>query len=126
MTSSNPLTFKTFQLNDTIVATQIKANPVAQTRQPIHLITLIDTSTSMSHDDKLKNVITSLTSLLEHMTVNDYLSVITYDTSVTTYFKQKKMDTEGKIETKHILSTLLPNGMTNMSGGSLYFVLFLV
>jgi hypothetical protein len=119
MASSNPLTFKAFQLNDTIVATQIKANPVVQTRQPIHLITLIDTSTSMSHDDKLKNVVTSLTSLLEHMTVNDYLSVITYDTSVKTYFKQKKMDTEGKTETRHILSTLEPNGMTNMSGGIL-------
>lgn len=119
MASTNPLTYKAFQLNETIVATQIKANTSAQERQPIHLITLIDTSTSMSHDDKLKNVVTSLTCLLEHMTSTDYLSVITYDTDVKTYFKQKKMDLEGKTETSHILSTLIPNGMTNMSGGIL-------
>lgn len=119
MAASNPISYKAFQVSETLVATQIKAQVVEQQRQPVHLIALIDTSGSMELDDKLKNVNTSLTILLEHMTVNDYLSLITFDTAAHMHFSQKKMTSDGKTEVVHIIESLEPNGSTNMSAAIL-------
>ncbi len=122
MAAANPLTFKAFALNETIYATQINAavaqDPGTQ-RQPVHLITLLDTSGSMNQDDKLANVISSLKALLEHMTSSDYLTLVTYSSSSTKHFSQKLMTNEGKTEVNHILSTLKSGGMTNISSAIL-------
>ena len=119
MAAANPISYKAFQISESLVATQIKAQAVEQQRQPVHLIALIDTSGSMEIDDKLQNVNTSLTFLLDHMTSNDYLSLITFDTDAHTHFSQKKMTVDGKTEVEHIMASLNPDGSTNMSSAIL-------
>jgi Mg-chelatase subunit ChlD len=119
MAAANPIIYKAFQISETLVATQIKAQAVEQQRQPVHLIALIDTSGSMESDNKLKNVNTSLTFLLEHMTANDYLSLITFSTDAHMHFSQKKMTADGKTEVEHIMGSLKSDGSTNMSAAIL-------
>jgi hypothetical protein len=124
MAAANPLTFKTFVFNDSMYATQIKASAEASTdpsnpRQPVHLITLLDTSGSMNEEDKLTNVISSLKAMLEHMTSSDYLTLITYNTTSKLRLNQKLMTPEGKEETVYVLNQLHSGGMTNMSSAIL-------
>lgn len=125
MAAANPLTFKAFGFNDTMYATQIKAHTSevstdpSNPRQPVHLITLLDTSGSMNEEDKLINVISSLKAMLEHMTSSDYLTLITYSTTSKLRLNQKLMTPEGKEETVYVLNQLHSGGMTNMSSAIL-------
>lgn len=127
MSSLNPLTFKAFALNTTTYATQIKASnslteassDPSNPRQPVHLITLLDTSGSMSEEDKLVNVVSSLKAMLEHMTSSDYLTLITYNSTSKLHFSQKLMTPEGKEETVYVLNQLQSGGMTNISSAIL-------
>ncbi len=126
MAAANPLTFKAFAFNGTMYATQIKAGTSTEAsadpsnpRQPIHLITLLDTSGSMNEEDKLMNVISSLKAMLEHMTSSDYLTLITYSSTSKLRLNQKLMTPEGKAETVYVLNQLHSGGMTNMSSAIL-------
>lgn len=113
MTSPSTI-YKVFQLQESVYATQIKGY-ATEIKQPIHLCVLIDTSGSMEENNKLNNVITSLTFLLDHMTSNDYLSVITFNTNAKVKVLNKKLTEEGKTEIKTIIASLVAGGGTNMS-----------
>jgi uncharacterized protein YegL len=106
--------YKVFQIKESIYATYIKGY-ATEIKQPIHLCVLIDTSGSMEENNKLNNVITSLTFLLDHMSSNDYLSVITFDITAKLKVINKKLTEEGKVEIKTIIASLVAGGGTNMS-----------
>ena len=55
--------------------------PESESRVPIHLCCLIDTSGSMEDDDKLENVKRSLHYLLNFLGEKDHISVITFSTT---------------------------------------------
>lgn len=89
--------------------------PPSEERTPIHLVCIIDTSSSMENDNKLINVKYSLQFLLNLLTPNDYLSIITFSEKAKTIISQSLVTS---IEKYHILtriSFITHETVTNLS-----------
>jgi Mg-chelatase subunit ChlD len=112
---------KTFKVEGShLYATNIKAPTAAPThRQPVHLIALLDTSGSMEIENRLDNVIKSLSFLLDHMTATDFISIITFSGGATIEVRKNSLTQENKEVIRQKLSTLKPDGSTNMSAAIL-------
>ncbi len=89
--------------------------PPSEERTPIHLVCIIDTSSSMETDNKLINVKHSLQFLLNLLTPLDYLSIITFSDKAKTIISQSLVTS---VEKHHILtriSFITHETVTNLS-----------
>jgi len=95
---------------------QIKA-PESETRTPVHLCCVIDTSASMMSENKLKNVKQSLCFLLDFLGPQDSISVITFSESARTILSQTFVSFTEKQNIRTRISFIQVESNTNISAG---------
>ena len=86
-------------------------------RSPVHFLAILDLSGSMAVNDKLDDVIRSLCFMLDLMTPEDRISLITFSSEVQVRFKQIALTSENKEAVRFALNRLIANGGTNLSSG---------
>lgn len=89
------------------------------TRQPVHLILLVDTSGSMDTDNKLISVKRSIKVIMDFLSTDDRVSLITFDDHATTILRCVPPTAEERDAIKYRVDGLQTNGSTNMSAGLL-------
>jgi Mg-chelatase subunit ChlD len=91
--------------------------PITEHRTPIHLVCIIDTSASMQENNKLVNVKHSLQFLLNFLTPQDRISIITFSDKVKTILRQEftTLDEKSHIQTR--ISFITHESTTNLSSG---------
>jgi hypothetical protein len=95
---------------------QLKA-PESNSRTPIHLCCIIDTSGSMNFDKKLENIKHSLYFLLDFLTSQDYLSIITFSDKASIILNQITTDYNERENIRARISIIKPDSNTNLSAG---------
>lgn len=88
-------------------------------RQPVHLILLVDTSGSMEEKNKLGSVQRSLTLLLQLLSPEDRISLVTFSDDSKTVLRQSIPTPEERQAIQYRIQKLIPEGSTNMSAGLL-------
>lgn len=89
------------------------------TRQPVHMILLVDTSGSMEMEDKLPSVKKSIQLLLELLSPDDRLSLVTFSDDSKTFLNRAIPTAEERQAILYRVSNLKADGSTNMSAGLL-------
>jgi Mg-chelatase subunit ChlD len=106
----------TLQKHNEWACLQLKA-PDSDTRTPIHLCCVIDTSASMSTDFKLENVKRSLQFLLDFLTPQDMISIITFSQAAQTILTPTLVTSLEKDNIRTRISLINVESNTNISGG---------
>jgi Mg-chelatase subunit ChlD len=88
-------------------------------RQPVHLILAVDTSGSMEMENKLSSVKRSIQLLLELLSPDDRLSLVTFADSSKTFLNRVIPTPEERQAIQYRVHNLNPDGSTNMSAGLL-------
>jgi Mg-chelatase subunit ChlD len=88
-------------------------------RQPIHMILLVDTSGSMGMEQKLDSVKKSIQFLLELLSPDDRLSLVTFADSSKTFLNRAIPTPEERQAIVYRVHSLKDDGSTNMSAGLL-------
>lgn len=87
-------------------------------RSPIAIMLAIDTSSSMSFD-KIGYAKKSALKLVDHLTDDDQVGIVSFNTGVSLVYPISKMNKENKNAIKSRISDLYTDGITNFSGGML-------
>jgi hypothetical protein len=95
---------------------QVKA-PESETRTPVHLCCVIDTSASMESCNKLENVKRSLQFLLDFLGPQDSISVITFSETARTILTQTAVSAAEKDNIRTRISIIRIESNTNLSAG---------
>lgn len=82
-----------------------------------HFILLVDISESMLQDSKLENVKKCASLILQFLTPEDHLSVITFGDNVQVVLKRAAVDASAKEGIQATISALRTDGCTNLSAG---------
>jgi Mg-chelatase subunit ChlD len=88
-------------------------------RQPVHMMLAVDTSGSMEMENKLASVRRSITLLLELLSPEDRLSLVTFADDSKTFLNRVVPTPEERIATLYRVGALQAEGSTNMSAGLL-------
>lgn len=89
------------------------------TRQPVHMMLLVDTSGSMEMEDKLSSVKRSIQLLLDLLSPDDRLSLVTFADDSKTFVNRASPSSEEREAILYRVNTLRADGSTNMSAGLL-------
>lgn len=89
------------------------------TRQPVHMILLVDTSGSMESEDKLSSVKRSIQLMLSLLIPDDRLSLVTFSDDSRTFLNRCVATPEEQQAMLYRVNTLVADGSTNMSAGLL-------
>lgn len=89
------------------------------TRQPVHMMLLVDTSGSMDMEQKLPSVKKSIQLLLELLSPDDRLSLVTFADDSKTFLNRVTPTTEEREAILYRIHNLRADGSTNMSAGLL-------
>lgn len=89
--------------------------PESESRVPIHLCCVIDTSGSMEDDDKLENVKRSLHYLLNYLGEKDRISVITFSSTAMTILNKMCCNLTEKENLRAQIATIHLEFSTNLS-----------
>ncbi len=89
------------------------------TRQPVHMMMLVDTSGSMDDLNKLESVKKSLQVMLVLLSDQDRLSLVTFDDTSKIHLNRTTPTATDREATSYRISSLHTNGSTNMSAGLL-------
>lgn len=87
-------------------------------RKPVHIVGVIDISTSMS-DGKLALVKASLSFILDQLSSQDTLGLVQFGNTATKVLSLTKMTNDGKLYAKTKIDRMRPRGSTNLSAGLL-------
>lgn len=85
-------------------------------RKPNNIVFLIDTSGSMSFDDRLPLIQQSLVMMLDSLSDDDIVSVVTYAADAGVRLEGARVKTD-KITVAHVIEDLMASGSTNGEGG---------
>lgn len=88
-------------------------------RQPVHLTLVVDTSGSMELEDKLSSVKKSIQLLLTLLSPDDRLSLVTFADSSKTFLNRVTPTPEEREAILYRINNLNADGSTNMSAGLL-------
>jgi Mg-chelatase subunit ChlD len=88
-------------------------------RQPVHMTLLVDTSGSMESEDKLFSVKRSIQLLLDLLSPEDRLSLVTFSDDSKTFLSRAIPTPEQRQAILYRINKLSPEGSTNMSAGLL-------
>lgn len=91
--------------------------PDSELRTPVHLCCVIDTSASMDNNYKLENVKQSLMFLLDFLTPQDMLSVVTFSENAKTIIHKARLDATEKENARTRISLIESESNTNLSAG---------
>lgn len=95
---------------------QINA-PDSSNRTPVHLCILLDTSASMDMDNKLNNVKQSIKFLLNFLTPQDQISVVTFSDIAKVINNKTSITPNEKENLSAVLSLIKSESNTNLSAG---------
>jgi Mg-chelatase subunit ChlD len=95
---------------------QVKPNDF-EARTPVHLCCIIDTSASMNTHNKLNNVKKSLQFLLDFLTPQDSISIITFSDKAHTILSQTSVTSTEKENIRTRISFIKTESNTNLSAG---------
>jgi Ca-activated chloride channel family protein len=112
------LTLKPIEANTSLIpcALRLKA-PDTVDRIPTHIILLLDVSESMMTDNKLENVKVCSELILNFLTDQDHVSLITFGEKATLHLKRVVADSLHKDSIKNVIKNLYCDGCTNLSAG---------
>jgi len=88
-------------------------------RTSSHLILLLDISTSMEEQNKLENVKRCCHLILDFLTADDYLTLITFGDNSDILLNRVTVDSAKKEHIRSVISNLSVDGCTNLSAGIL-------
>jgi len=88
-------------------------------RQPVHMMMLVDTSGSMDSNNKLESVKRSLQVMLLLLSEQDRLSLIKFDDASSVILNKVTPTTQEREAISYKIATLRTDGSTNMSSGLL-------
>lgn len=88
-------------------------------RQPVHMMLLVDTSGSMESEDKLSSVKRSIQLMLELLSPEDRLSLVTFSDDSKTFLNRAIPTPEERQAILYRINNLRADGSTNMSAGLL-------
>jgi len=88
-------------------------------RQPVHLLVLVDTSGSMEMENKLSSVQKSLQLMLELLSPEDRLSLVTFADDSKTFLSRAAPTPDERQAILYRIQKLTADGSTNMSAGLL-------
>lgn len=88
-------------------------------RQPVHLLVLVDTSGSMELENKLSSVQKSLQFMLELLSPEDRLSLVTFADDSKTFLSRAAPTPDERQAILYRIQKLKADGSTNMSAGLL-------
>ncbi len=91
--------------------------PDTSTRNPVHIIFLIDISTSMDDDNKLENVKQCCSNMLQFLNEQDRISLITFGETGTLHLQRVAADETNKTSIRDTIQRLCSDGCTNLSAG---------
>ncbi|MCI0512427.1 VWA domain-containing protein [candidate division KSB1 bacterium] len=96
---------------------QFKAGKVLRQteRIPLNICMVIDQSGSMSSENKLEKVKQAAQFVIEHLTANDFFSLVSYDSDVYTQIPGAQV--KNKAALREIIEKIQPGSSTNLSGG---------
>jgi hypothetical protein len=97
-------------------ALKLKA-PDSSQRIPTHFILLLDVSDSMSDDNKLANVKRCAETVLQILTDQDRISLITFGETAKLHLNRVVADETHKVSIHSVIQTLECDGCTNISAG---------
>ncbi len=97
-------------------AIRLKAPDTSQ-RIPTHFILLLDVSESMSDDNKLTNVKRCAEVVLQILTDQDRISLITFGESAKLHLNRVVADETHKVSIRSVIQELICDGCTNLSAG---------
>lgn len=89
------------------------------TRQPVHMMLVVDTSGSMESESKLSSVKRSIQLMLELLSPEDRLSLVTFSDDSKTFLNRVIPTPEERQAIQYRVNNLTPDGSTNMSAGLL-------
>lgn len=89
------------------------------TRQPVHMTLVVDTSGSMDTENKLTSVKRSIQLLLDLLSPEDRISLVTFSDSSKIYLSRAIPTPEERQAILYRISALKADGSTNMSAGLL-------
>lgn len=87
----------------------------AEERTPIHFCVLLDKSGSMEDRGKIQNIVNSLKYILNIMTADDYISIISFNEHATADITCSAMTTDNKIIATQKIGRIEAGGGTNLS-----------
>jgi len=87
-------------------------------RAPIDIVCVIDKSGSMS-GEKIELMKKTLLFMVEQLKEMDKLSLVLFDSDISTVLTSRLMDADGKEEAKRLISQIYPGSCTNLCGGVL-------
>ena len=85
--------------------------------QSLHIIAVIDTSGSMSIEDRLTNVKRSLHFMFSMLSSADKVSLVTFDDHAQVHVKAQPMTLDGMHHVQQVLAKVNMGGSTNLSAG---------
>ena len=91
--------------------------PATNTRIAAHYVLLIDNSGSMEMENKLANVKKCIGAMLDCLTADDYISIITFESHSVIWAKAVQLTATNKEYVASILQKIHPLNMTNLSAG---------
>jgi hypothetical protein len=91
--------------------------PATNTRIAAHYVLLIDNSGSMETDSKLANVKKCIGGMLDCLTADDYISIVTFESHSVIWAKAVQLTAANKEYVASILEKIHPLNMTNLSAG---------
>jgi len=127
ITTDDPITFSSelnnryYYDNDNVYLNlEIQSKDISHKairRTPLNVSVVIDKSGSMADKNKLNFVKKAVEHIIDELSEEDYISIITYDDNVSTILESGRI--EDKSSLKRIVSNIQSGGFTNLSGGML-------
>lgn len=107
-----------FLLQDDIACVRIREESVSsEARTPVHFAVVLDNSGSMAMENKLSHVKKSLYYIINMLTADDYVSLITFSDDAKVVSPRMAMTHENKAVLQQRLKGIQSEGSTNISAG---------
>lgn len=87
-----------------------------ENRKSMDIVTILDMSSSMA-GEKLRNVMNTMITLVDHLKPTDRLAIVIFSSSVHVLRELHNATPEWKEDTKEVIKRLCASGCTNLSGG---------
>jgi Mg-chelatase subunit ChlD len=121
MSSTANMDIQAYTIHDNIAYARIRGRQVNhdENRTPIHFCVLLDNSGSMSVNNKMHHVKKSLHYILNMLSSDDYISIVTFSDTTNCCVKRTNASHDNTVIVQHKIKQINVSGGTNLSSGLL-------